>query len=543
MEYQGIIFDFNGTLFFDNDKHVKAWNEISKILRGKEITLEELHTKLNGTPNIQNILYFTDGKATKEDQKKYSQKKEEYYRKFCKEDKDSFHLVDGVCEFFDYLKEKLNGFNTCDNYYETSDSFDEVYEKIAKDLISNYKEKGDLVYAVPGHPLVAERSVFNLMKLCDENNITYEILPAVSFIDAMMDVLKIDPIEGLKVIDAFDIKNQVLDKRIGTIITQVYNPLIASEVKLELLEYYNDDTEIYYVRAAGIKGEESVRKIPLYELDMQEDIDYLTSVYIPKNLDNKKDVHDLVNLIRTLRSEDGCPWDREQTHESIKNQLLEECYEVMDAIEKDDIDLLIEELGDVLLHVIFHAVIGEEDGYFNLSEVVDGVCNKMIYRHPHVFSNAIADTSEDVLKNWDDIKSQEKKFNTISEEIDAIANALPALLKAHKVQKKAARVGFDFENALEAAAKVQEELNEILNEYNSNNMERIIDEVGDLLFACVNLARLLKVDEEEALNKASKKFARRFKYVEDKVLQNNKSMKDVSIDELNKFWDEAKINE
>ena len=243
---------------------------------------------------------------------------------------------------------------------------------------------------------------------------------------------------------------------------------------------------------------------------------------------------EVVETVRILRSPEGCAWDREQTHESIKNQLLEECYEVMDAIEKDDIDLLIEELGDVLLHVIFHAVIGE---------VVDGVCNKMIYRHPHVFSNAMADTSEDVLKNWDDIKSQEKKFNTISEEIDAIANALPALLKAHKVQKKAARVGFDFENALEAAAKVQEELNEILNEYNSNNMERIIDEVGDLLFACVNLARLLKVDEEEALNKASKKFARRFKYVEDKVLQNNKSMKDVSIDELNKFWDEAKINE
>ena len=126
MEYQGIIFDFNGTLFFDNDKHVKAWNEISKILRGKEITLEELHTKLNGTPNIQNILYFTDGKATKEDQKKYSQKKEEYYRKFCKEDKDSFHLVDGVCEFFDYLKEKG------DEQFEISDgrSVDEIYHMI-----------------------------------------------------------------------------------------------------------------------------------------------------------------------------------------------------------------------------------------------------------------------------------------------------------------------------------------------------------------------------------------------------------------------------
>lgn len=459
------------------------------------------------------------------------------------EESDNIYFRTEIHPTVDFIRSRNIEFKTYDHFYNSGESFDEVYKNIAEDLIKVYKETGNVVYAVPGHPLVAEKSVSNLMELCKEGNIEYEILPAVSFIDAMMDRLQIDPIEGLKVIDAFDINNQIMDKRIGTIITQVYNPFIASEVKLKLLECYDDETKIIYVRAAGIEGLESIREIPLYELDMQEDIDYLTSVYIPKNLDNKKDVHDLVNLIRTLRSEDGCPWDREQTHESIKNQLLEECYEVMDAIEKDDIDLLIEELGDVLLHVIFHAVIGEEDGYFNLSEVVDGVCNKMIYRHPHVFSNAMADTSEDVLKNWDDIKSQEKKFNTISEEIDAIANALPALLKAHKVQKKAARVGFDFENALEAAAKVQEELNEILNEYNSNNMERIIDEVGDLLFACVNLARLLKVDEEEALNKASKKFARRFKYVEDKVLQNNKSMKDVSIDELNKFWDEAKINE
>ncbi len=176
------------------------------------------------------------------------------------------------------------------------------------------------------------------MKLCDENNIEYKILPAVSFIDAMMESLKIDPIEGIKVIDAFDMKNQILDKRIGTIITQVYNQLIASEVKLKLLEYYNDDTEIYYVRAAGIEGQESIRKIPLYELDMQEDIDYLTSVYIPKDLKNKKDFNDLVSIIDTLRGEDGCPWDREQTHESLKNQLIEECYEVIDAIDNEDID-------------------------------------------------------------------------------------------------------------------------------------------------------------------------------------------------------------
>ena len=443
----------------------------------------------------------------------------------------------------DYLKERLNDFNTCDNYYETSDSFDEVYEKIAIDLIENYKKNGELVYAVPGHPLVAERSVFNLMNLCDENNIKYEILPAVSFIDAMMDVLKIDPIEGLKVIDAFDIKNQVLDKRIGTIITQVYNPLIASEVKLELSNYYNDETEIYYVRAAGIKGEEQIRKIPLFELDMQEDIDYLTSVYIPRDLNNKKDINDLISLVRTLRSEEGCPWDREQTHESLRNQLLEECYEVMEAIDDDNIDLLIEELGDVLLHIVFHSIIGEEDGYFNILDVVDGVCNKMIFRHPHVFDEETASTSEEVVDNWEQLKNKEKKFNTISEEIDAIAKTLPAMIKAHKIQKKAAKVGFDFKDPMEAATKVTEELNEVLIEYKSNNKDRIIDEIGDLLFACVNLSRMLDVNEEEALNIASKKFISRFKYVENKILENNKNMKDMSIDELNEFWVEAKNNE
>ncbi|MDZ7542949.1 nucleotide pyrophosphohydrolase, partial [Clostridium perfringens] len=167
----------------------------------------------------------------------------------------------------DYLKGKIKEFKTYDNYYEISDSFDEVYENIAKDIVSKYLDTKEMIYAVPGHPLVAEKSVFNLINLCEEKGIEYTILPAVSFIDAMMDVLKIDPIEGLKVIDAFDMKNQILDKRIGTIITQVYNPLIASEVKLKLLEYYNDDTEIYYVRAAGIVSEESIRKIPIYELD------------------------------------------------------------------------------------------------------------------------------------------------------------------------------------------------------------------------------------------------------------------------------------
>ena len=440
----------------------------------------------------------------------------------------------------DYLKKRLESFNTCDNYYEEGHSFDEVYSNIAKNIIKEYKKSGELVYAVPGHPLVAERSVVNLINLCKENDIEYKILPAVSFIDAMMDRLQIDPIEGLKVIDAFDIKNQILDKRIGTIITQVYNPLIASEVKLELLEYYNDETEIYYVRAAGIEGEESIRKIPIYELDMQEDIDYLTSVYIPKDVNNKKDFYDLIHTIEMLRGEDGCSWDREQTHESIKNSLLEEAYEVVEAIEDENIDGLIEELGDVLLQVVFHSVIGKEDGYFNVSDVIETITNKMIYRHPHVFKNKTDATSDEVLDSWDELKKKEKNYETLTEEINGIAKTLPSLTKAHKVQKKVSKVGFDFENINEAIKKIEEEIREVLDVYKDNNREKIIDEMGDLLFACVNLSRLLNVDEEEALNKSTKKFIKRFKFIEDNILKQGKDFNNVTLDEMNTLWEDSK---
>lgn len=443
----------------------------------------------------------------------------------------------------DYLKKRMKDFKTYDHYYEVSENFDEVYSSIAKDIIENYNDLEEIIYAVPGHPLVAEKSVFNLISLCDEKGIKYEIVPAVSFIDAMMDVLKIDPIEGLKVIDAFDINNQVLDKRIGTIITQVYNPLIASEVKLRLLDYYNDDTEIYFVRAAGIVGEESIRKIPIYELDMQEDIDYLTSIYIPKDMNNKKDFNDLVEIVDTLRGENGCPWDMEQTHESIKNQLLEEAYELVDSINNDDIDGMIEELGDVLLHVVFHASIGKDDGYFNIYDVIGSICDKMIYRHPHVFGDLDVSNSSEVLDNWEELKKKEKHFETITDEMKAVAKALPALIRAHKVQKKAAKVGFDWEKVEEAALKVEEELKEVLDVYKSNNKEKIKDEVGDLIFACVNVARLLKIDEEEALNSTIKKFINRFSFIENEAIKNNKILSEMTLEEMDEIWNKAKDEE
>lgn len=441
----------------------------------------------------------------------------------------------------EYLRFLGINFETYDEKYESSQSFDEVYKSIVDDLLIKHEEFGEIVYAVPGHPLVAEKSVKLLLDLCKEKNIQAEITPAVSFIDVVMEKLHVDPIEGMKIIDAFDIKNQLLDKRVGNIITQVYNKYIASEVKLSLLEYYNDETEIYFIRAAGINGLESIRKIPLYELDRQEDIDYLTSVYIPKDLENKKDFKDLLDIMTILRSENGCPWDKEQTHESLKRYLIEECYEVIEAIDKQDDDGIIEELGDVLLQIVFHAQIGKENGYFNVNDILESICDKMINRHPHIFKKDVnVNSSEEVLSNWENIKKTEKGYYTYTEELQHVAKCLPALIRAEKVQKKAAKVGFDWHNVEPAMDKVLEELDEVKNVYKGNNRARILEEVGDLIFATVNVSRFLDIDPEFALNYTIDKFIKRFKYIEETAINKGLKIEKMSLEEMEDLWQQAK---
>ncbi|UZW14041.1 nucleoside triphosphate pyrophosphohydrolase [Clostridium pasteurianum] len=440
-----------------------------------------------------------------------------------------------------FLRDEGINFFTYDNEYENSESFDEVYNSIAEDLLSQHEKLGDIVYAVPGHPLVAEKSVDLLLSLCKEKSIKVNILPAVSFIDAVMEALEIDPIDGIKVIDAFDIKNQIMDKRIGTIITQVYNNFIASEVKLSLLDYYSDDTEIYFVRSAGIKDSENIRKIPLYKLDRQQDIDYLTSIYIPKDLDNNKDFYDLVKIIDILRGENGCPWDKEQDHDSIKRDIIEESYEVLEAIDKKDEDMIIEELGDVLFQVMFHSQIGKEEGYFNINDVIGNICNKMINRHPHVFGDEIADSSETVVERWDKIKIKEQKLTSYTDVLKHIAISLPALIRAEKVQKKASKIGFDWQKVEGAMDKILEELNEVKKVYKGSNRDKITEEVGDLLFSVVNVSRFLDIDPENALNYTIDKFIRRFEFMELKAKEMNNDLKNMTFNEMNELWNKSKI--
>ena len=251
---------------------------------------------------------------------------------------------------------------------------------------------------------------------------------------------------------------------------------------------------------------------------------------------------DLVAIMELLRAPGGCPWDREQTHKTIRNNLIEETYEAIEAIDTDDAALLREELGDVLLQVVFHSRISEEAGDFNVGDVIDEVCKKLIVRHPHVFADVIAEDSEAVLKNWDEIKKSRKNQTTQKQVMDSISTSLPALIRADKIGKKAAKVGFDFANALDALKKVVEETEEVESAIKENNNEHIKEEIGDLLFAVVNLARKAGIDSEEALYGANNKFISRFGKVETLAAQRGIEMKAENIEKLDKIWEEIKTD-
>lgn len=251
---------------------------------------------------------------------------------------------------------------------------------------------------------------------------------------------------------------------------------------------------------------------------------------------------DLVKIMKLLRSPDGCPWDKEQTHKSIRQNFIEETYEAIEAIDTDDTELLKEELGDVLLQVVFHAQMESEKNSFDVNDVCDGICKKLIVRHPHIFSDVKADSSDEVLKNWDAIKMRTKSQKTVSDAMNSVSKSLPSLIRSEKLQKKAAKVGFDWEDVNGAAEKLDEELQELKDAIKNGDKDNQHEELGDLLFSVVNVARFLKVDSEKALYDACDKFADRFSGVEKLALERNIDMKSASIDELNSLWDEVKYN-
>lgn len=439
-----------------------------------------------------------------------------------------------------YLESVGIKFKSYDHMYEDRNNFSIADKSIAKNLIKAYYKCNDLVYAVPENPCKGEESVKYLISLCKENNIKFQIFECINFADIIIKNFKINQHEKLEVIDALGVKREFLNKRVGIIITQVYNKSIAFYLKLTLTQNYDKNMKVYIIKGNEYGEVKSIKNIKLYELDHENNMDIFTYIYIPKVLKEKDKFQELLNIMEILRGENGCAWDRKQTHLSLKRCLIEECYEVLEAIDEENKDKIVEELGDVLLQVVFHAQIGKEAGEFNIDDVILGISKKLIERHPHVFKKRETKTEKEVLSSWDKIKKKEKGFNNYTEELEHIPKNFPALIRAEKVQKKAAKVGFDWDDVKFAMDKVIEELNEVKQVYKTQNKEKIREETGDLIFSCVNIARMLDIDPELALNYTIDKFISRFKYIEENTLKRGKTLDEISLEDMDKLWEESK---
>jgi tetrapyrrole methylase family protein / MazG family protein len=437
------------------------------------------------------------------------------------------------------LSEEGVTFSSFDYLYEREKEFESVYQEIVKVLLETAQDK-DVYYSVPGHPMLAERTV---QLLLEQKEVEVAIIGGQSYLDALFTSLKIDPIEGFQFVDGTSFTREQLDYQHHIVFCQVYDRFIASEVKLALLEDLPADYQVTIIDAAGSEKEKMIT-IPLEELDHRLEISNLTSVYIPpapKQLLNHT-FNRLREVIAILRGPNGCPWDKEQTHESLREYAVEEVYELIEAIDEQDDNGMIEELGDVLLQIMLHSQIGEDDGYFSINDVIQSITDKMIYRHPHVFSDVSVQSVDDVMTNWEALKRKEKG-DVRKSVLDGIPKGLPSLLKAYKLQKKAAKVGFDWDQVVDIWNKLDEEIKEVKVAIESGNEEEVEKEFGDVLFVLANLTRYYKVNPENALSLTNRKFFQRFSYIEEKLHEKGKDIRQSTLEEMDYYWDQAKGRE
>lgn len=431
-------------------------------------------------------------------------------------------------------------FTSYDYLYEEKDTFDQVYHAITQDLFTRVSQGQDIVYAVPGSPLVAEKTVELIREQAAIQDIAVKILPGMSFLEVLYVRLGIDPINGITVVDAADIYELPQGLMTGLVVTQLYNRQVASDAKLSLMEYYPDDYEITLVRSLGLP-DETVEVMPLYQLDRVRQIDHLTSLYLPpyKAKGEQFTLEPLIDIMARLRAPGGCIWDIEQNHLSLRRYAVEEVYEVLEAIELQNGDKLCEELGDLLLQIVFHARVAEESGTFSMQDVVDTVTDKMIRRHPHVFGDVNVRDAAEVVVNWEDIKKHEKGYDRKSV-LDGVPKGLPSLMAAYKIQAKAAKVGFDWDSIDPVWGKIQEEILELQEAIQLGDNSAVESELGDVLFAVVNLARFLKVEPEVALTATNNKFRRRFNYIEQQIETKGLEWQQLTLAELDELWNKAK---
>ncbi len=428
-----------------------------------------------------------------------------------------------------------------DDVYEAADRFADVYAEIVERLVAGATEHDEILYAVPGSPLVLERTVALLRA---DGRIRCDVLPALSFLDLAWARLGIDPVEaGVRLIDGHDFVRAASGEHGPLLIAHTHANWVLSDIKLAV-ERADGSEPVTILQRLGT-ADERVVETTWADLDRTVDADHLTCVYVGHLAHPVADHYIRFHeLARTLR--ERCPWDREQTHKSLAPYLVEEAFELVDALEALDPDdpardtHVIEELGDLLYHVEFHAAIAEQDGRFSIVDIVDGVHDKLVRRHPHVFGDVEAHDAETVEANWDDIKRGEKQRHSV---FDGVATSQPALSYAQQLQRKAAKVGFDWDDVGGPLGKIDEELDEVRTAIEAGDEDDIAGELGDLLFAVVNAARHAGTDAELAMRRAAAKFRTRFAAVETLAASRGIDLGSAGLATLDSLWDEVKSTE
>src|SRR5713101_1930696 len=480
---------------------------------------------------------------------------------------------------------RMESFNS---FYDEPGGWDTLYQRIAQEICTLAEQQPPVLYAVPGHPLIGEASVQLILQQARDCGLSTSIVAGLSFLEPVCAALELDPFtSGIQMIDATNLAalkpDEIAGKIIPTIpliVAHVYHRRQASAVKLALGECYPGEWPVKLVRSPGFAatetvGEQGVDKprpyitttetvgvqggdkprpyitttetvieMPLYEIDRSSLANHYNTLYVPplEALDSLRLPETLRYITMRLRRDpDGCPWDREQTHQTFTHYVIEETYEVVEALEENNMEKLAEELGDLLLQVYLHAEIARQEGDFNLGDVFEHVSAKLIRRHPHVFGQVEVSGTGQVLQNWETIKQQERieAGRDIDAEsvLDGVPLAAPALIVSQEYQKRAARLGFDYPNLPRVLAKLTEELQEL---QQAKTPQEVREEMGDVLFMVARAARELKVDAEEALRLANRKFRQRFQKMEEITRQEGRSFSSYSLEDWIALWGRAK---
>lgn len=437
--------------------------------------------------------------------------------------------------------------HTFDAVYERAETFDQVYVEIASEIVTLGRREQGVVYAVPGHPLVGESTVTRILSAAEREDVPVKVIGGLSFVEPALTALRLDGLDGLQIFDALDLVGHYhppLNPDFPALIAQVYSRAVASELKLVLMNQYEDQHPVALLDATGT-GRETVQHLQLFEMDRSE-MTALTTLYVAPVGAGVTSFEGFQETVARLRSPEGCPWDREQTHQSLRTNLLEECYEVLEAMDAEEPEALREELGDLLLQVVLHAQIATEEGEFYMTEVIEQIDQKLKRRHPHVWGETDVAGVGDVITNWEVIKRRERVEKGAAERslLDGIPTVLPALAQAAAYADRAGRIGFDEIAANGIWVDLPEALGDRLADLlalldgtaEASDAPGGSQMLGDMLLVIADWARRRSIDPESVLREANQRFAERFRLVEAASRHESDTLKKMSPDQIRRLW-------